>query len=270
MPELPEVRTVCRYLNRFVINKEIKSVDINLPKIIKNVEINFFKKVVKGRKILKIFNVGKWILFDIGDDYKIVIHLRLEGKFRNVLEGFDRKHDLFIFNFKDNTKLYYNDTRQFGTFHLLKGEYLNQDPLAKLAKEPQETDLNWLFEKLSKKRIAIKTALLDQTILVGLGNIYVNEVLWKEKINPEKPSNQVSKKQLAKVLKTAYEIMEKSFELGGSSINSYVALNQQKGEFQNFLNVHTKYRKPCPRCKTIILKKQVNGRGTYYCPKCQK
>lgn len=269
MPELPEVRTVCKYLNKVVKNKKIKNVDINLPKIIKNVDSDVFKNIVKGRKIFNVFNVGKWILFDIGDDYKIVVHLRLEGKFRNILEGFNNKHDLLIFNFKDNTSLYFNDTRQFGTFHLLKGEYMSQSPLSKLAKEPQNTDLNWLFEKLSKKRIAIKTTLLDQTILVGLGNIYVNEVLWKEKIDPEKPSNQITKNELKKILKTSYEIMEKSFKLGGSSISSYVALNEKKGEFQNFLQVHTKNKKPCSRCKTIILKKKVNGRGTYYCPKCQ-
>ncbi len=270
MPELPEVRTVCRYLNKAVKNKKIKNIYINLPKIIKNIDHNKFKEIVKGKKILKIFNVGKWIVFDIDNDYKILVHLRLEGKFRNILKGQNPKHDHIIFNFEDKTNLYFNDSRQFGTFHLLKGDYLNQKPLSLLGKEAQNTDVNWLHQKLSKKRIPIKTSLLDQKILVGLGNIYVNEVLWIEKIEPETPSNKITIKQLKKILKTSYEIMEKSYKLGGSTIDSYVALNSKEGLFQNFLNVHTKKDLPCPRCKEKILKKWVGGRGTYYCFKCQK
>lgn len=268
MPEMPEVRVVSSKLNKEVSNKTIADVLVFLPKLIKNATAKEFKETLKGKKILSVTNRGKFIIFKLSDGYYLVSHLRMEGKYRTHDD--EDKHNHIIFVFKDKTKLIYNDSRQFGTLHLFDHDPNNEEPLAKLANEPQDIDVDALFEKLKRKTIPIKAALLDQSLVLGLGNIYVNEVLYEAKINPLRAANAISKVELKKLLKISAKIMDKSTELGGTTIDSYESLNKEEGQFQNFLKVHMKDKELCKNCKTPIKKIKVGGRGTYFCPTCQK
>ena len=272
MPELPEVRTVSYHLNKRLQGLTIKEAIINLDKIIKDITPLDFKKKVKGQKILSVTNEGKWIVFNLTNDLHIIVHLRLEGKFRTQkdIPGIKPIHDHVIIEFTNGTKLYFNDTRQFGTFHLQSNDYKEIKPLNQLGKHLDQIDVQELFNKFKKKSIPIKSTMLDQTIIIGLGNIYINEALWYIKLHPETPTNKVTLKQLKELIDISHKIMEESYKLGGSSIATYSSLDGLKGKYQEKLKVHGKVKKPCARCKTPLIKIKVGGRGTYMCSNCQK
>ncbi|WP_027123572.1 DNA-formamidopyrimidine glycosylase [Mesomycoplasma molare] len=271
MPELPEVRVVRQQLNKYVKNKKIKEIHVFRDSFIKEISVEEFKKELKNEIILEVSNEGKFLVFHLTNEKIIISHLRMEGKYNYFSPAKNRlNHDYVLFEFDDNSNLHYNDTRTFGTFHLRnKDNYLTTKPLNKLAKIPEYTNIDDFFNKLQKKKTSIKTTLLDQTIIVGLGNIYVDEVLFATKISPLTQANKITKEKAQEILEKATEILDKSTALGGSSINSYTSLNKKKGSFQNFLQVHTKKGKPCTICKNEIVKIKVNGRGTYYCKTCQ-
>jgi len=267
MPELPEVETVRKTLLRLIQGKEIRDIDVFYNKMIRH-DIEEFTRILVGKKIDNISRYGKYLLFEIGD-YILVSHLRMEGKyFIKNLEEDRGKHEHVIFYFTDDTTMRYHDTRKFGTFDLLhKNELDTFHPIQKLGPEPfgQTMNKNYLYNKLENKSIAIKTALLDQTIIAGLGNIYVNEVLFRTKIHPTTPCNQITKKQSESI-----QVLNKAINLGGTTIRSYTSSLGVTGRFQNDLMVHDREAEECKICQTLIVKEKVNGRGTYYCPKCQK
>ena len=273
MPELPEVETVKNTLKNLILNKEIRDVDVFFEKIIRNVTVDEFKEKLVGRKFVDIERYGKYLIF-ILDDIALISHLRMEGKyFIKNLDEPKAKHEHIIFYFKDGETLRYNDTRKFGTMDLVKIEdiYVNS-PITKQGFEPFNPKMTkeYLHQKLSKKTIAIKTALLDQTIISGLGNIYVDEVLFLSKLNPKTNSNKLTLKDAQTVIDNSVKVLNKAIKLGGTTIRSYTSSLGVTGRFQNELNVHTKEGENCPVCNTEILKTKVNGRGTYYCPSCQQ
>ena len=198
----------------------------------------------------------------------------MEGKyFIKSLDAPRDKHEHVIFYFSDGTTLRYQDTRKFGTFDIYTNEELKEkSPLLLMGPEPGSITLTptYLQRKLSGKSIAIKSALLDQTIISGLGNIYVNEVLFHSNIHPERPCYKVTKSEIKKIIKYSEQVIAKAIELGGSSIRSYTASLGVTGRFQNELFVHMREHQPCLICNTDIHKIRVGGRGTYYCPTCQK
>ena len=171
----------------------------------------------------------------------------------------------------NNKELRYNDTRKFGKMYLVKKDELNNSPLAKLGKEPWDKDLtaNYLKEKLNRK-LAIKTLLLDQSIITGIGNIYADEILFLSKINPETPGANLTNKNLTDIIDNTKMVLEKAIEMGGTTIHTYTSVDGITGLFQQELLVHGKKDLPCPNCQSKIIKIVVNTRGTYYCPKCQK
>ena len=269
MPELPEVETVKNTLKKQVLNKKIILSNIYWDNIIANPKPEEFKEKIKNQTINNILRRGKWLMFEL-DDYFLLSHLRMEGKYfiRNI--GDERnKHEHVIFTFSDNTELRYHDTRKFGKMYLIeKDKVYDEKPLKDLGKEPWDETLTkeYLKEKLNKKEI--KTQLLDQSIIVGIGNIYVDEVLFLSKIHPETKGNELKEKDLENIIKYTRKTLEKAIELGGTTVKSYTSSEGVHGRFQNELLVHTK--EICPTCNTKIEKITVGGRGTYYCPKCQK
>ncbi len=271
MPELPEVRVVAKSLREAILNKTIIDVEIINPKFIKEISSLTFKENIVNQKIIEITNRGKYILFFLSNKNIILSHLRMEGKYALVKDNNFPKHTYVIFKLNSGESLCYSDSRMFGTFHLRNTQNYNKIlPLSKLAQIPSQTDVDELYSKLQKKNIAIKSSLLDQTLVVGLGNIYVNEALWASKINPNRKSKDVTKEELEEILNNSTRIMDESTILGGSTISSYQSLNFQEGKYQNFLKVHNKENANCIRCGSSIIKTKVNGRGTYYCPQCQK
>lgn len=272
MPELPEVETVRRILDPILKGKTIDTVDVFHPVMIKTHEKETFQKVLKNQTIKGVDRLGKYLIFKLSD-YALISHLRMEGKY-NIKPSFDdkTKHEHVLFHFKDGMSLRYDDVRKFGTFDLKTyDELYNTPPLSLLGYEPFHPKFNakYLKQKLTGKTQAIKPTLLDQTIVLGLGNIYVDEVLFCAKLHPKKQSGKVGLKRLENIVQCSQAVLEKAIKLGGSSIRSYTSSLGVTGRFQNELNVHTKAGAPCPTCKTTIIKIKVGGRGTYYCPTCQ-
>jgi len=273
MPELPEVETVKRSLTSLVKDKRIKSVDIYHNNIIEYPSLEDFKNNIINQKINKIERYGKWLIFVL-DDYYLLSHLRMEGKyFYKTNKEPILKHEHVVFNFTDNTCLRYMDVRKFGKMHLIKKEDITKiGPLIEMGLEPwsELLDPNYLIDKYKNKKLPIKTTLLDQSIIVGIGNIYADEILFLSKINPLRKSNSLTKEELSSIIKYTKEVLEKAIEKGGSSIRSYTSVDGVHGLFQQELYVHTKKGEKCQVCSTIIEKTKVGGRGTYYCPTCQK
>lgn len=272
MPELPEVETVKNTLKKIILNKKIVDVNIRYTNIIEYPNIEEFKKQIINQTINDIKRRGKWLLFEL-DNYYLLSHLRMEGKYiiRNLGDSYD-KHEHVEFIFSDNTCLRYKDTRKFGRMYLLKKEELYlRKPLNELGLEPWDNNLNALYlkEKYSFKKKEIKQVILDQSIIVGIGNIYADEILFLSKINPLKKANELNDDELNNIIKYTKEVLDKAILLGGTTIKSYESSEGVHGRFQNELLVHNN-KENCPNCNTKIEKIRVGGRGTYYCPNCQK
>ncbi len=276
MPELPEVETVKEILKAQIISKKIKDIKIYYDKIIQNVKTDEFKVALIGKTIKDITRYGKYLII-IFDDVTLVSHLRMEGKYfiKDICEKVE-SHEHIIFEFDDNTTLRYHDTRKFGTMDIINStniqEILEFPSIKKLGKEANDETLTglYLYKKISKLNSFIKVALLDQTNIAGLGNIYVDEVLFKSKFHPKKLTNTLTLGDCNTLVKYSKEILNKAISEGGTTIRSYTSSLGVTGRFQQSLHVHTLEGKECDVCKTKIVKKFVGGRGSYYCPKCQK
>lgn len=273
MPELPEVETIKNTLKRFVINKEISNVTVHWPKIIKLPDdIEIFKTLLIGQKFNDITRKGKFIRFEL-DDYVLISHLRMEGKY-SVNDSSEPliKHTHVIFSFTDGEELRYNDVRKFGTMHVFKkGEEFNSNPLKKLGPDPFEDEftLDYLSDKLKRTHRSIKAALLDQTIIAGLGNIYVDETLFKAGIHPLTKASDLNEEQIEEIKKHSFLTLRDAVKQGGTTIRSYVSSDGEMGMFQQELFVYGQENKGCKNCGDLIVKMKVSGRGTHVCPTCQ-
>ena len=271
MPELPEVETVKNILKTKVLGKKIVDVVISYPNIVAHPSISEFQKRMKSQTIRDIQRRGKWLLFILDDDV-LLSHLRMEGKY-NLKNKNDlrTKHEHVSFLFSDDTELRYHDTRKFGRMYLYsKNEVMQVEPLLSLGLEPWDENLteSYLKKKFSKKNISIKTALLDQTIISGIGNIYDDEILFLSHIHPKTKSNALSKRQLRTIIDMTRLVLQKAIEQGGTTIRSFEASEGVHGRFQHELSIHGKNE--CPICHNLVMKEFIGGRGTYYCKHCQK
>lgn len=274
MPELPEVETIKNTLKQFIINKTIKEADIYWPRIIKMPDdIEQFKVMITGQKINDLSRRGKFLLFYL-DDYVLISHLRMEGKYSvHKTDEPVKKHTHVIFRFTDGEELRYNDVRKFGTMHLYnKGEEFINKPLTQLGPDPfDETfTFDYFYQKLKKTDRFIKSALLDQTIVTGLGNIYVDETLYKAGVHPLKRSSKLTKKEVYRIQEQAIATLEAAVKQGGTTIRSYVNSQGDMGMFQQELFVYGQENKACKQCGSPIVKLKVGGRGTHVCTTCQK
>lgn len=273
MPELPEVETVKENLKKRLINTKINDVKVLYNNIIAYPDTNTFEKTLKNKKVKDITRRGKFIIFDL-EDYYLLSHLRMEGKyfFKNKNDQIN-KHEHVIFNLDNNQELRYMDTRKFGKMFLIQKENIDTiGPLKELGLEPFDKKLtpNYLKEKIKNKIIPIKTALLDQSIIAGIGNIYADEILFLAHVNPLKKSNKLKEKELNNIIKSTKEVLNKAIAKGGTTIHTYASVDGIKGTYQDSLFVHNKEKELCKVCQTQIKKIKVGGRGTYYCPHCQK
>ncbi len=270
MPEKPEVITVVNTLRKKLIGRTLEKVDVYWENIISYPSVKAFKKKISKQTIHEITCRGKWILFSLDTDY-LLIHLRMEGKFFFRHHETRDKHEHVVFTLDQEEQLRYHDTRKFGKMLLIeKAKLETMDPIASLGYEYYDERLtpSYLKERLKKKSLPIKTVLLDQSIIAGIGNIYDDEILFLSHIHPLKKANTLTNKNLKEIIENTKITMEKAIKLGGTTIKSYESAEGVHGKFQNELLVHTK--KECPVCNHKIEKIKVNGRGTYYCPKCQK
>jgi formamidopyrimidine-DNA glycosylase len=273
MPELPEVETVKRTLEELVVGKTIQSVDIAWPNIIKRpADPTEFTTEVKGQTIHSMRRRGKFLLFDL-DDIVMVSHLRMEGRY-GVYKQDDAPvpHTHVTFGFSDGTELRYQDVRKFGTMHLFeKGKEEETMPLIQLGVEPfdEAFTVELLTNASQKTTRKIKPFLLDQKTVVGLGNIYVDEALFRARIHPERLAHSLTDEEFQKLHQSIVETLSEAVQLGGSSIKSYVNGQGEMGMFQQTLEVYGRKNEPCKHCEDTIIRIVVGGRGTHYCPTCQ-
>lgn len=274
MPELPEVETVRRTLEQLVLHKEIEQVTVRWAKIIKlPEEVEQFKDALVGQTIEGIGRRGKFLII-YTTDFALVSHLRMEGKYGLYpAEEEADKHTHVIFHFKDGTELRYRDVRKFGTMHLFKkGSEFDQLPLSQLGPEPFSRDFTEERMKmlLAKTNRSIKTVLLDQKLVVGLGNIYVDEALFRAGIHPERMAHTLSDTEIARLHGEIIQTLKEAVDKGGSTIRSYVNSQGQIGMFQLELFVYGRKGENCKSCAHVLERIVVGGRGTVFCPNCQK
>lgn len=281
MPELPEVETIKRGLKDYILHKRIKKIEVLCDK-------SFIgsPKEVESTKVIALRRFGKALIIDLDNEKSLMIHLRMTGQL--IYDGKERYaagHPSDNFTAKlpnkqtrvtlslENGTLYFNDQRKFGFIKIIETKNVKNDSfIKKLAKEPWDMTASELYEKLQKhKNSAIKAVILDQTIICGLGNIYADESLFSSKIHPETKAGKITLEETESLLDSAREVMEKSIASGGSTMKNYVKADGTKGDYLDlFAQVFHKEGQPCPRCGTKIIKKKVAGRGTHFCPHCQK
>lgn len=272
MPEIAEVETVKNTLKKRILNKKIINVNIIYEKMIDS-NIDEFKKELINNSFKDILRRGKWLIFEL-NKYYLLSHLRMEGKFF-IKESNEEiaKHEHVIISFEDNTDLRYHDTRKFGRMKLIKKEELETtEEIQKQGLEPNDKKLTkeYLLDNFKKKRLPIKTVLLDQTIISGLGNIYSDEVLYGAKIHPLRSANTITLEECDKIIESANKIISKAIEKGGTTIRSYTSSLGVKGSYQDYLKVHKREGMPCDSCQKPIKRIKVGGRSTYFCEHCQK
>lgn len=271
MPELPEVETVKETLKRQILNETIEHVTVYYEPIVAYPTTKEFIEQLKGQKLKAIERRGKWLLF-IFSKHVLLSHLRMEGRYYlKERKEVPTKHDHVVFSFASGKELWYRDTRKFGRMYLYEKENINEKkPFNTLGLEPWDKELTptYLKEKLKRKQIPIKTALLDQSIIVGIGNIYADEVLFLSRIHPLTKASSLTEEKLVILIKSIQVTLEKAIHLGGTTIKSYESSEGVHGRFQNELAIHG--REYCDVCQEKVTKISVGGRGTYYCVNCQK
>ncbi|WIV20565.1 DNA-formamidopyrimidine glycosylase [Paenibacillus polygoni] len=273
MPELPEVETVKKTLNSLIVGKYIDRVTVHLPRIIQRPDdIDAFAMELVGHTIQGVERRGKFLRI-ILDGLVLVSHLRMEGRYGLYSEDEPlEKHTHVVFHFSDGTELRYKDVRQFGTMHLFPtGEDLTNKPLMKLGLEPLDESftLDAFRKAIGKRSTKIKTALLNQEYVVGIGNIYVDESLFRAGIHPEQPANTLTDEQFELLHQSIIDTLLEAVQAGGSTIKSYVNGQGEMGMFQHQFKIYGRQNQPCEQCGTMIVKTVVGGRGTHTCPRCQ-
>ena len=288
MPELPEVETIRAGLESLLPGRRVAKADSDWPKGFPNAA-NDVKKFMLGTEIKSVKRRGKALIVDLSSGYSLVIHLKMTGQlvFRGPHERFGAGHpsdsligDLpdkttrITLEFTDGSRLFFNDQRKFGWMKLVPTPAINKlDFFKKLGPEPLSTgfDAKALEARMSQRRnTSVKAALLDQAVLAGVGNIYADEALWGAKIHPAALVRDLKPVQFKKLRDELVYVLKLAIKKGGSTDRNYVDANGKKGSYLGFARVFRREGQPCPRCGATILKTKVAGRGTHFCPVCQK
>ena len=287
MPELPEVETVRLQLSHKILNKPIVKVRVYNDKIVGN-NPSFAKKLV-GKAFSHIDRVGKLMIFAFKNetDLFLLTHLKMTGQFfyvdqASIVGGghsssdkdskdLPNKHTQIAFYFTDGTTLFFNDMRKFG-YMKIANEKEVEIAKAKFGQEPIADNFNYpdFIKKIKNKNTPIKATLLDQSLVAGLGNIYVDEALFLAGVDPTRKTSTVSEKEIKAIIKAGSKVMKKSITYGGTTFQHFLDTGGKTGNYKDFLKVFGKQNTPCPKCKTLIQKTRVAGRGTHFCPNCQK
>lgn len=289
MPELPEVETIVKDLNKTILGRKIGDVWSDFKKIVKKPKsFEEFKKKLKGKKILKVRRRGKNIIFELSRGFFLLIHQKLtghlllgkwgqkEGRWQAKIPGplvedpMNRFLHL-IFWLDDGQMLALSDLRKFAKVELLDQVELKKE-LSSLGPEPLEK--NFIFEKfkdqLKNKKGKIKQVLMDQEVIAGIGNIYSDEILWWAKVHPLKDVSKLFEEDLEIIYRAMREILPKAIKVGGESFSDFRRISGEKGGFDSLRKVYRRAGEKCARCGTIIKRIKLGGRSAHFCPNCQK
>lgn len=278
MPELPEVETVRRGLEKQLPGRVIVGAKVLRPDSIGYPSPAQFAKQVVGHTILSVHRRGKYLLLHLDRNAGLSVHLRMSGRLIVVGDKKAKKpgsHVRVVITMDGGKELWFEDMRVFGRiWYVAPGKRFEDivGGLSALGIEPLNGELNgkYLQDAFANRKQAVKSALLDQTVIAGIGNIYADETLHLSKILPDTPANSLSKKQYALLAKTIAEVLSRAIGLGGSSVRNYVDADGVNGNYQHTAYVYGRTGQPCHTCKTKISRIKLAGRSSHFCPKCQR
>lgn len=280
MPELPEVETIRRGLEHYLVGHKILGVEIKVPKLFEG-----SSKQIVGSKVQKVRRFGKGLVIDLSNGNSLAIHIKLTGQLiyrdpkteklpvsKQKVGTVPSKFTHVIFALDKNSHLYYNDLRRFGWIKVVKTSEVQNLPFFKsMGPEPfKDLTFEYFRKVLMSSNVAIKPLIMDQKRIGGIGNIYANDALYYAKIDPKKPAKTLSLGEVKKLYEGVHKVMEKGMKYGGSSELTYVNVLGQEGEYQRHTLVYGRTEDICERCGGRIRKIYLGGRGTYWCEKCQK
>ena len=274
MPEMPEVEIIRRYLDTQVAGKTIMNLDIRLPRMIKWPDVEGFRALVTGRTIKAMNRRGNYLLMELDNDSKVVFHLRMTGRLVYEPTGDTSDHHArVIFHLQDGASLVYGDTRTLGTIHGLKPQELGMlKGLAEMGPEPLSAEFTaeYLYKTANQRKVAIKSFLLNQKYIGGIGNIYADEALFLAGIHPQRPANSLTQAECSSLWESVNKVIADGIADGGTTFRDYQNGEGGKGSHQEHLYVYGRKGEQCRNCGAVIERITVGGRGTHFCPNCQE
>jgi len=272
MPELPEVDTVVSDLNEIITGKRIRGLFSIGRKNIKFYDDVSSNLTIK-QKIKSVERRGKYILIHLNNNSTIVVHLRMTGQLLYLLQNIGTsqlKHIRAVLNFSDDSKLVFNDTRNFGEISFFQDKKSLTSYLSKLGREPLEIKNDEFVSLFKNKKGNIKANLLRQDLICGIGNIYADESLFLSQIHPQTKCTNLSEGELLSLIRSIKKVLKNAIDLRGTSMRDYLDVNGNSGKYSTTLNVYGRTKIPCKTCGNEIQKIKVAGRGTHFCPNCQQ
>ncbi|MCX5714908.1 MAG: bifunctional DNA-formamidopyrimidine glycosylase/DNA-(apurinic or apyrimidinic site) lyase [Candidatus Omnitrophica bacterium] len=266
MPELPEVETIKRELEGSLLGRKIAKVYVHHSLVIREPSVEKFKKGIEGASIKHVLRKAKVLILELSNGKSLTVHLKMTGQL--VYPG-DGQKSRVSFRLSDGKSLDFNDQRLFGELRLLD-DWRGLKFIQGLGPEPFDINLQQFKEMLAKKKTRIKPLLMDQAFISGIGNLYAAEALFRAKVLPERSAQTLSDKEQEALFKSIKDVLQEAIRFGGSSVDNYVRLSGKRGEYVSHHKVYDREGKPCLVCKAPVKRTALGGRGTYFCPKCQK
>ena len=274
MPELPEVETIRLKLEPHLVGRRFDQVEIEDARLVRPFEPQAVAAELEGERVSALERRGKYLVVRFESGRALLIHLRMTGSLRHAARGalHDDRHRRAVVKLDDGSDVAYRDVRRFGTWLLLEPGELEPYLAQRLGDEPLERSFTTrrLAQRLEGRRAPVKAALLDQQTVAGLGNIYVDEALWRAAIHPLRPAESLDKDELVRLTRGVKDALKAGVRRQGASLRDYSTPDGGRGRMQDRFHVYGRAGEPCHRCGTPIDKIRAGGRGTWYCPECQR
>ncbi len=273
MPELPEVETIRRQLRRELVGARIAGCEVLLPRLVTFPTPLGYRRGIKGRRVMEVERRGKYLLLELDGHRELVVHLGMTGALLFSSPRHERpRHTHLVFHLEDGRDLLYVDPRTFGETALLRrGDYRPLRGLHNMGPEPLSDGFSCAsLSSALAGRCRVKSALMDQSRIAGIGNIYADEALHRAGLSPLRRADDLTPEETARLHEALREVLIEAIRRGGSSVSDYVDLRGERGSFQDAHRVYRRAGEPCPRCGALIRREVIAGRGSYFCPACQK
>lgn len=276
MPELPEVEVILKGISPHFVNHTLTDFGWSGKKLRLPLPTKKLQDTLLGAQVVRAYRRAKYMVFVLNNGHSLVIHLGMTGNLGIFSPTIPRaKHDHFWCTLDNNTQLRYNDTRRFGSIQIVETDdenVLERTLFAKLGPEPFWNTFSaaYLFKKAKNKSISVKTFIMTGEVVVGIGNIYANESLFRANISPKRSAKSLRRKDWQVLADTTREVLLHAIDCGGSTISDFVDASGQSGYFQMNFKVYGKKGEPCPKCQTPLIAEKINGRASFFCSFCQK